>query len=124
MRSSRPARWPNCRRSPANATAYAAIWRCFSCHGSFNEAGDLSLRLLNQGHLEGARIRVPVHLSRAPIERPCAAIVAFYDRLLAVIGTPEVFRAGAWSLIAPQPAWPDNPTWRDFISYAWCAREG
>ncbi len=82
------------------------------------------LRLLHQGQLEGARIRVPVHLSRAPIERPCAAIVAFYDRLLAVIGTPKVFRDGAWSLIAPQPAWPDNPTWRDFISYAWCAREG
>jgi hypothetical protein len=82
------------------------------------------LRLLHQGQLEGARIRVPVHLSRAPIERPCAAIVAFYDRLLAVIATPDVFRDGAWSLIAPQPAWPDNPTWRDFICYAWCAREG
>jgi hypothetical protein len=81
------------------------------------------LRFFHQGQLEGARIRVPVHLSRAPIEPRSADIVAFYDRLLAVIGTPDVFRDGAWSLIAPQPAWPDNPTWQDLISYAWGARE-
>ena len=82
------------------------------------------LRFFHQGQFEGARIRVPVHLSRAPIEPPSAAMVAFYDRLLAVIGTSDVFRDGAWSLIAPRPAWSDNPTWRDFISYAWCTAAG
>jgi hypothetical protein len=27
-------------------------------------------------------------------------------------------------LIAPQPAWPGNPSWQDFISCAWRAPDG
>ena len=68
-------------------------------------------------------MRVPVHLRRGPVEPPNADIAAFYDRLLAVLGS-EVFRDGAWSLIPPQPAWHGNPTWQDFVSCAWHARDG
>jgi hypothetical protein len=33
-------------------------------------------------------------------------------------------RKGAWSLIPPQSAWAGNPTWQDFISYAWQSLDG
>jgi glycosidase len=77
------------------------------------------LRFFHQGQFDGARVRVPVHLRRGPVEPRDPDIAAFYDRLLTVL-----FRDGAWSLIAPQPAWPDNPSWQDFISYAWRAPDG
>jgi len=77
------------------------------------------LRFFHQGQFDGARVRVPVHLRRGPVEPRDPDIAAFYDRLLTVL-----FRDGAWSLIAPQPAWPGNPSWQDFISYAWRAPDG
>jgi glycosidase len=79
------------------------------------------LRFFHQGQREGARVRVPAHLCRAPVETPDADIAAFYDRLLATLGTTDGFRNGAWQLVAPQPAWAGNPTWQDFVSYAWQA---
>jgi hypothetical protein len=80
------------------------------------------LRFFQQGQREGARIRLPVHLCRAPVEPPDADIAAFYDRLLAVLAS-EVFRDGAWTLVPTQPAWAGNPTAPDFIAYAWQAPE-
>jgi hypothetical protein len=77
------------------------------------------LRFFHQGQFDGAHVRVPVHLRRGPVEPRDPDIAAFYDRLLTVL-----FRDGAWSLIAPQPAWPGDPSWRDFISYAWRAPDG
>ena len=81
------------------------------------------LRFFHQGQLEGAQVRVPVHLRRAPSEARNADIVAFYDGLLAALRT-GAFRHGAWSLIAPQSAWDGNPTGQDFISYAWQSANG
>jgi glycosidase len=82
------------------------------------------LRFFHQGQLDGARVRVPVHLCRAPIEAPDAEIAAFYDRLLAALGTFDGFRNGVWAPIPPQPAWAGNPTWQDFIAYAWRSSDG
>ena len=82
------------------------------------------LRFFHQGQLTGARVHVPVHLCRGPVEAPDPAVVAFYDRLLAVLSEPGTFRDGAWSLLPPRPAWAGNPTSQDFISYAWQARDG
>ena len=80
------------------------------------------LRFFHQGQLDGAHVRVPVHLRRAPAEARNADIAAFYDSLLAALRT-DTFRNGAWSLIAPQSAWDGNPTGQDFISYA-CQSSG
>jgi glycosidase len=77
------------------------------------------LRFFQQGQLDGARVRLPVHLRRGPVEPRDPDVAAFYDRLLRIL-----FRDGAWSLIAPQPAWTGNPSWQDFISYAWRAPDG
>jgi hypothetical protein len=81
------------------------------------------LRFFHQGQFEGASVHVPAHLRRGPVEPPNADIAAFYDRLLSVL-TSGGFRDGAWSLIAPQPAWDGNPTSQDFVSFAWQARNG
>ena len=43
------------------------------------------LRFFQQGQFEGARVRVPAHLCRGPVEPPDPTIAAFYDRLLAVL---------------------------------------
>lgn len=81
------------------------------------------LRFFHQGQFEGARVRVPVHLRRGPLE-PCNAdIAAFYDRLLSALMS-DGFRDGAWSLIPPEQAWAGNPTGQDFIAYAWQTRGG
>jgi hypothetical protein len=82
------------------------------------------LRFFHQGELEGAQVRVPAHLRRAPLEGHNADIAAFYDRLLAALKTSDALRNGAWSLIPPQSAWDGNPTWADFISYAWQSAGG
>jgi len=82
------------------------------------------LRFFNQGQLEGARVKVPVHLCRAPAEAPDADIATFYNRLLAALATTDAFRNGGWVSIAPQPAWAGNPTWQDFISYCWQVPDG
>ncbi len=81
------------------------------------------LRFFNQGQFEGARVRVPVHLCRGPIERKDPHIAAFYDELLEVIKC-NGFGDGTWSLIPPQQAWGCNPTWQDFVCYAWRAVDG
>lgn len=81
------------------------------------------LRFFHQGQLDGAQVRVPVHLRRAPTEARNADVVAFYDSLLATLRT-DTFHHGAWSMITPQSAWDGNPTWQDFISYAWQSSNG
>jgi hypothetical protein len=81
------------------------------------------LRLFHQGQLEGARVRVPVHLGRGPDEPPNTDIAAFYDRLLLVLRNTG-FRDGAWSSISPHQAWDGNPTGQDFVAYAWQASDG
>ena len=59
------------------------------------------LRFFHQGQLEGAQVRVPVHLRRAPVEARNADIVAFYDRLLAAL---SIRRLSQWRLVADPAA--------------------
>jgi hypothetical protein len=82
------------------------------------------LRFFYQGQLDGARVHLPVHLRRGPLEPPNPDIAEFYDRLLAVLSKHDAFRQGAWSLIPPEPGWAGNPTWQDFIAYAWHGQDG
>ena len=76
------------------------------------------LRFFHQGQLEGARLRLPVHLCRAPAEPVDVALHEFYDRLLACIAAPAI-RQGTWSLLECRPAWDGNLTRGSFIAYAW-----
>jgi hypothetical protein len=79
------------------------------------------LRFFHQGQLAGARLRVPVHLCRGPVEARNADVAQFYGRLLAALRTSS---DGDWSLIEPREAWVGNPTWQDFIAYAWRTPDG
>ena len=77
------------------------------------------LRFFHEGQFEGARTHIPTHLRRGPWEPADLEIAEFYDRLLAVLHESETFSRRSWSLISPEAAWPGNPTWQDFIAYAW-----
>jgi glycosidase len=77
------------------------------------------LRFFYQGQSEGARVRVPTHLCRGPVEPTNREIADFYAKLLQALKQTPAFREGAWSQIQPQPAWAGNSSSDDFIAYAW-----
>jgi glycosidase len=81
------------------------------------------LRFFHQGQFEGARVQVPTHLCRGPIEPVDGNIAAFYPKLLGVLKRAGAFRNGAWSQIDPQPAWPGNPSSDGFIVCVWTGEE-
>jgi hypothetical protein len=81
------------------------------------------MRFFYDGQFDGARVRVPTHLCRSPVEPTNPEIAAFYARLLAVLKR-TAFRDGAWSQIQPLPAWPGNWTSEGFVAYSWTAEDG
>ena len=81
------------------------------------------LRFFHQGQFEGARARVPAHLSRGPVEPTDQLVAAFYFRLLLLLKDVDAFRDGDWSQIDPQPAWPGNASSAGFVCYAWAGKD-
>jgi Alpha amylase, catalytic domain len=81
------------------------------------------LRFFHQGQFEGRKQRVSIHLNRAPVETPDAAVGAFYARILDVLKHPAL-REGAWHLLEPTEAWSGNWTWDGFICFAWEGADG
>jgi hypothetical protein len=77
------------------------------------------LRFFQEGESTGAKVRLPTHLCRGPVERENPEIAAFYDRLLGLLKREAAFRDGAWSQLDPQAAWAGNPTADGFIAFAW-----
>jgi hypothetical protein len=82
------------------------------------------LRFFYDGQFDGARVRVPTHLCRGPVEPTSPEIVAFYTKLLQALKQSGAFRDGSWSQIQPLPAWPGNWTHNDFVAFAWTGAEG
>jgi hypothetical protein len=82
------------------------------------------LRFFHQGQFDGARLRIPTHLCRGPLEPRNPEIAAFYGNLLQVLKQIPAFRDGAWSQIQPQPAWSGNWTSDNFIANAWAGDDG
>jgi hypothetical protein len=76
------------------------------------------LRLMHDGQLTGARIRIPVQLARRPIEPAQLDIVSFYQHLLSALKSSVVGR-GRGELVKPLPAWPENPTSQYFVAVQW-----
>jgi hypothetical protein len=74
-------------------------------------------RLLHEGQLEGARVRLPVFLGRRPAEPVDDDLVAFYERLLKATRA-DVFRNGAWRL-CERSGWPDNQSCQSILSWCW-----
>ncbi len=80
--------------------------------------GAPGLRLLQEGQLSGARLRVNVHFERRPVEEPDAAVAAWYEQILTTLGRTAVGR-GQSRIIQTVPAWGDNPTWQSFVVIQW-----
>jgi glycosidase len=76
------------------------------------------LRFFHAGQLEGWKKRISPHLVRGPVEPVDPELVAFYERLLAVLRQPVV-REGAWRLLECVPAWEGNGSWDGFVAFAW-----
>jgi hypothetical protein len=81
------------------------------------------LRFFHQGQFEGARVRVPVHLSRGPVEPTDQDVAAFYDKLLLMLKDTDAIRNGDWSQIVPLSAWHGNFSSEGFVSYAWAGKD-
>jgi glycosidase len=77
------------------------------------------LRFFYDGQFDGARVRVPPHLGRGPVEPTNPEIAVFYARLLAAL-RETAFRDGA----QPQPAWSNNLSSDSFVAYAWAGENG
>ena len=78
------------------------------------------MRLLHEGQLAGARIRLPVQLSCRPAEPPQRDIAEMYARILQALKESAVGR-GNYRLLEPRAAWPGNPTARNFVLIQWQA---
>lgn len=93
------------RLTPAEHTAAAVV--------TFLAPG---LRLIHEGQMAGNRIRIPVHLSRGPREKPNPEVAEIYSKLLPTIQSTPV-KNGTWNLLDTRQAWPGNPTHENFICY-------
>jgi hypothetical protein len=82
------------------------------------------LRFFHQGQFEGAKLRVPVHLCRGPVEPINQECATFYATLLRLLKETGAFRDGVWSQIDPRAAWPGNWTSDAFVAFAWANDAG
>jgi len=100
---------------PRSATAFPGVMhRAAAVIANFCPG----LRFFHAGQLEGLLQRVPVHLSRGPVEPGNAGITSFYLSMLACLKDATV-RAGAWQLLEPTPAWASNPSHDAFVAQFW-----
>jgi hypothetical protein len=76
------------------------------------------LRLLHEGQLTGAKVRMPVQLSRRAAEPLNLEVAGVYEKLLTVLAETSVGR-GEFKLLRPREAWPGNPTAQNFIVVQW-----
>jgi len=78
------------------------------------------LRLVHDGQTQGFCLRTPVHLRRRCQEAVQPQIQTIYEELFAVLRRSAI-GTGEAHLLAPRPAWPDNPTWQNFVVVQWQA---
>src|ERR1051325_5701758 len=78
------------------------------------------LRMLHEGQLTGARIKVPVQFGRRPVEPSQPEIERLYEYLLAALSISAVGK-GEFQLLVPAPAWADNTTSVNIVIVQWKA---
>ncbi len=81
------------------------------------------LRFFHEGQLEGAKIHLPTHLCRRPVEPVDEGLRQFYGALLDSLRSPAA-RDGEWRLLETRPAWDGNWTADCFVIQAWEGAEG
>ena len=76
------------------------------------------MRLYHYGQFEGKRIKLPVQLSREPVENINQCLQNFYTKLL-LITKEEIFHSGKWTLLETLPAWSNNSTNSNMLAWLW-----
>jgi hypothetical protein len=74
--------------------------------------------MLHEGQLTGAKIKVPVQLSRRPVEEINREVLDGYEAILFALEPTSVGKGRA-SILRPRAAWADNPTGLNFIVVQW-----
>ena len=78
----------------------------------------IGMKFFFDGQLEGKRVKLPIQLSRAPIERVSNTVSSFYKKLLAIT-KDDIFRNGRWVLLTPEPSSEDNNSFENFFAWWW-----
>jgi hypothetical protein len=73
--------------------------------------------LLYEGQTQGRRVRTPVHLGRAPDERPDPQIEELWSHLL-LLAADEQVRSGSWRELEIA-GWPDNQSCDNLLAWRW-----
>ena len=76
------------------------------------------MHLYHNGQFEGRRIKLPVQLSREPVESVNECLQNFYDKLL-LITKEEIFHKGKWKLLNTLPVWNNNTTNSNMLAWIW-----
>lgn len=76
------------------------------------------MRLLHEGQLSGARLKIPVQLVRRATEPTDSEIQQMYKQLLAALQGSAVGN-GCGELLRPQEAWSGNPTAQNITLVQW-----
>jgi hypothetical protein len=74
-------------------------------------------KLYYEGQFEGRKVRLPVFLSRRPVEPADPDLQTFYRTLLKAASL-EGLRNGYWHL-CDRTGWPDNTSCRNLVTWCW-----
>jgi hypothetical protein len=74
-------------------------------------------KLFHEGQFEGKKVRLPVFLSRRPVETVDPDLHAFYSIILKV-STNECLQKGEWRL-CERTGWPDNASYQNLVAWCW-----
>ncbi|HEX2869434.1 MAG TPA: alpha-amylase family glycosyl hydrolase [Ignavibacteriales bacterium] len=80
------------------------------------------MRFYFDGQFEGRRIKLPVQLGREHQERTIQCMADFYDKLLGLT-KEKIFQEGEWKLLDVLPAWSDNDSYKNLLSWQWTLGE-
>jgi hypothetical protein len=75
------------------------------------------IKLIHEGQMDGRRIRIPVFLSRRPVELPDPDRQLFYRTLLRIASSP-LCRDGEWQ-ICTRLGWDANPSFQNLAAWSW-----
>ncbi|HHO76881.1 MAG TPA: hypothetical protein ENN05_10705 [Deltaproteobacteria bacterium] len=98
--------------------AAAAFGRKKSMAAAVVAATVPGMHLFHEGQDLGTSRRLPVQLKRRLQENPDHEIQVFYDTLLNYINH-GLMHSGRWELMNPAPAWEENLTYHNLLSWVW-----
>lgn len=78
----------------------------------------MGMKLINDGQIEGKRIKLPVQLGRELQERTSERVKRFYHRIFEITQN-DIFKKGKWTLLEPFSAGEGNLSSNNFLIWKW-----